>query len=847
MSKDNDKIESKLADVIDDFYVKPTVLDAVNPGDNAEEVMANKVSDSAALEIARRTYSRAMETEITKQFLPDINIISQLISTNVLSPQDSINVVVKSGSSSTKISPTIKSALAGVVDDKILTEFKLDRLAEKVLDDCLFGTGSVPVMIIPHDSIKKVIATASNKSSNESAGATAPPIIEEKGIFGKKKDLANANSSESERIGRPHNRNKEEVVMENIDLVDDIGYVPYQEYLDHEKIRDSQDVYQTTLSKMSLESSGDPTRAALKEKYQSILKSMAEKSSGSYYPTSSLRIPFDRKVTSDPTPPLMLPLSSESVIPIIMSGDNSKRVGYIVLYSGSGVINVSKDIEGYMRGLAGGFSDQSGGGMSEGISRMGSALISSYSSNTTSAAQIRSTYGSFMEAEINRRIKAGVLGDRAEVVMDDSVKLAMFHRALVGKRTTMLYVPDQLMTYFAFDYDDNGVGKSLIASSSVIAGMRAALTYSDGLRAIKNTIGSTHLHFDLDPADTNPRETVEDGLHNYMALNTTTLPIGGNMMDSISNAKAASIVVSASGNTKYPETKMNVENTSPQNQLTDEDTHLRFQKHHLLHFGVTPEQIDTSIDIERAGQITTNNLMFYKRTRKIARDLCPQMSDHIRKLSLYNGEAINKMMDVLKETISAKELSKIIEELDSDILDDKDDSKLYMVVNEFINTLEFILPEPSGSSDKTLSEGFDELSNYLDQVLDATLTSDIINEESSGDLSGSVDEYKAKVKAYYLRRYCIDNHFMEDVVLALTPNDKNELDKDISGFIAKYDGGVNTFLLKMKEGIGEVRESADNELSKLHMEDPVEEGVEKDTPADDTGDNDISDNLDDIE
>lgn len=831
------KIKSGLgADIlndISDYYHKPATQTNTEVAQSTEKTIERNFNDMVARTIARRTHTRAMETEITKQFLPEIGIISQLISTNVMSPQDMITVVLAADSTSEHIPPTIKSLLNEVIKKYVLDTYKIDILCDKVLDKCLFGSGSLPVLLLPPSTIKKITRNLSNKLSPESVIYIKQPFTAF-GVFKKDTPTDNFFSAESAKLDIKNSLD----INHLFELVDDIHYCAYNkvEAAVNESAR--RDLYLNSFS-------GEAEATAKEENlYKSVLMAMRNKESKSFQQTTILKRPSKKDIEDEQESAIVVELPSECVIPITANGNRDENLGYIVLYENGQPINLPKDVENYMQGIAQGSYGNSGAHVESTVA-MGVALTNQGYGGNGDLASIRESFGAFIESKINENIKEGILGRNASVVLSDSIRLAMFSRALHSKRTTLVYVPDELMSYFSFYTDDYGVGRSLVDMSSVIAGMRAALNYADGLRAIKNTIGTTTLDISIDPKDPNPSEYVEDTLSGFIALNRPFIPSAGNLMDNLDAAHAASICVNVSGNAGYPESKTTINTSNPQHQMTDEETHNRFQKQHLLYFGITPEQIDTSIDIERAAQITTNNLMFYKRVRKITRVLTEMMTGHIRKVALYDGPTIKSLVACLESIDLKSEIKKTTKELIK-LNESSEDDKGYIIIHEYIKTLEFVLPDPSGASSKSLAEGFDELSEHLDKVLDAIISTDIMDEASSAGLTEAVDMAKARIKAYHLRRYCLDNEFLDHVVKAFDMDEEGELDSDISELIARHTDGSNEVVMSIMAAMKEVRESVDIKMAKLNLEEtpPEEESVDGAEESDDVID---SDNADDTE
>lgn len=81
------------------------------------------------------------------------------------------------------------------------------------------------------------------------------------------------------------------------------------------------------------------------------------------------------------------------------------------------------------------------------------------------------------------------------------------------------------------------------------------------------------------------------------------------------------------------------------------------------------------------------------------------------------------------------------------------------------------MPSANISQVKIFTEGLEEYKTYLDSALEAVFDTSFINQSVTGDFSGSVDDIKAVIKAYYVRKWITDNNALPELSELLTDQD----------------------------------------------------------------------------
>lgn len=151
------------------------------------------------------------------------------------------------------------------------------------------------------------------------------------------------------------------------------------------------------------------------------------------------------------------------------------------------------------------------------------------------------------------------------------------------------------MTYFAFRFNENGIGESLLDEIRILNGLRTTLLFSNVMAGVRNSIARTDVKIKLDEEDPNPEKTMETIMNETARLRSNQMPVGisspYDVLDFIARAGFNFVV---EGHPGYPDVNIDFgeKNTSYATPDTDLEDNLR--KRALMKVGTPPELIDTA-------------------------------------------------------------------------------------------------------------------------------------------------------------------------------------------------------------------------------------------------------------
>lgn len=440
-------------------------------------------------------------------------------------------------------------------------------------------------------------------------------------------------------------------------------------------------------------------------------------------------------------------LPAGSVVPVCIPGDRENHVGYWLINDGNGFPAGSiKTIDYYddvRRGMLGGGEQVGSGNQIAGeLLNMATNAVQGGIANASDVAidRMAQLCGDIIERDLMARLKTGVMGGEFELARTDYIDKLMLARTLKNQQTTLLYIPAELMVYMAYDYNEYGVGKSILEDAKGLCAMRANLMVANVMGAIANAIPGKDIDIELDPRDKNPIETVGFAVNEALALAFNQLPMAMNSPQGIAEGlQMTSYSVNVSGNSRFPGLKTTIRPRESQQVAIETDTLQQARDDVTRVFSVTPEMVDNMNQPEFATTAVNNSLLLLKRVMMVQRQTNPMLGDYVRISTMNDGILIDELLEVVEQN------KKLLPD------DFKDDPELF--VQEFINGVTCKLPAPDIDNLEKHIELYDKYEQTLDKVIAAYLKDEYLDGYTNGIVRESLPTMMASWKGKMLREF----------------------------------------------------------------------------------------------
>ena len=799
---------------------------------------------------ARLTGSAVNDYKVIVETQPDIKRVESLLVDGVLSPNDATPSPLQYSINSPGFpSKELISKATEIVRDYFRFEHKIDGKLRKYLQKIMFSQGSVPLFVAPQAAIDEMINPGDTRISLENVKDYVEDdlSIRSRGVIGRGIEFksagdAGAVKTADENTTRAALLRQRGIGLEDLrdfvrgdtsrdaskvlgySVTDNPGILSF--YRATERLREnieadamgslymghlapsteSDDVSGTVVDELKKEFADSGRTLTDNAVYRRAFKTRTYGFDAvkSVKPMTSL----NRETVGHP---VWFELSAECCVPVHTPGAPEDHIGYLVALDSSGAPLILTDTLAGYDGLV-----QRQQLASSGMSNILQTTYSSMSSETdtslnaaadsTTPADMARMYSEIVEKDLLERLKNGVRGGNVVISRPENLYKLMLMRALRKQHTRVLYVPASMMSYMAIDYDNNGIGKSLLHDVRIIAALRTVLNFAQVNGEIKNSIAGVKLRIQLDPEDPDPEVTVEEIMHHYIQMRQSSYIYGARPADIQHQLAMASVDVEVEGHDGYAQTKVETEDTRRNVNTPDRELEERLKT--MIYQGIggiPPELVNRAEEIDFAATYIGSNAQLTKLVMNIQPLFEEGLARFMRNFTLMSSILMSKLVEVVKDHKDA-------------LGEGYSDHSEVDVVIELLDRLEVSLPRPKTSTSQAQLESLEEYERLVDKQLEYFLSRDVLTDTEYGEKISSLgDDLMMSMKAKIMRDFIRENNINPEVIAMFDYQDDDDLDALVSQFeeYRKRLSGLLRPYIKLSEKQGRIN---DRELA------AVEEG-----------------------
>lgn len=803
---------------------------------------------------------RIKNNENIVQLFPDIELSIQILTSSILSPNDMLTTNLLYTPPEIKLPVDVKANIMDTIKRHIKVNYNLEDKLQNILRETLFTKGSYIEAVIPEASIDELINPI----------GTGEVTVEEidKQLKSIEKNKFNFLGSDTETAAEKRNKYKYSVSTESL----------HDLYSVEEKVRRQSTAskgIEITLEDLGLSVTDNPSvlstsllkaayrDAKISESYfnhdndtissedaevtDSMLDDFFKDSSRLKEQEYTLVKSRHATVRESVGKPLIMKLPSESVIPVHVVNNPKKHLGYFVLLDDNGLpVDAESEInkkDSVIQNLM-----NSNDTKLNIISKAKHAL-SGITKKDIKLNNLESLYSDIAEKMLKQKLSSGLYADIADIKDNADIYRVMLFRALRARRTRILFLPAEVVAYYAFDYRDNGTGRSLIEKVSMLFSIRSILLFSKLMANIKNSVTTTEVSATLEDNDPDPEKTMEKIISESLKTRQTSLPLGVTKIDDLTEWVHK---VGFKYNFKHPGLP-DMDITTSDNQTSkvvpemdlDED----IEEMIIMSFGLTPEIVKAGYNEDFATTVMSRNLLLAKRVTHMQNTLNPLTTKHV--LCYLKSDIIlrDKIKGIIESNISPikraiKKQKKDEQNINYDKISDK--RLVSYILRMFETETTVKLPKPELSEAQSMKESFEAYKYALEDYLELIISEDALPEEIIGKISGNLDVVKSVMKTILIKKWMADNGYMPEISEFLSIDDDGKPVFDILGEYSEYAETLTKSLLPFLKKNKKFKAKIDAKLDKIENEEEPDETEEDDfgTPNETgTGDGDKNDDL----
>lgn len=508
----------------------------------------------------------------------------------------------------------------------------------------------------------------------------------------------------------------------------------------------------------------------------------------------------------------------ESIFVMHKPGSPEDHVGYYIALDMSGnPISVGDELNIHNPNYNGTYgNDASNSAMSgqanfaAGNTEMGFSGMNNSSIQGRRISDKTALFSKVTEKQLVDKIKSGYFKHHdISLAEHKDLMQTMFQRLLSNKQTQLIFVPASLMTYIAFEYDENGNGISLIIKHKNIGVLNSILTLANTLSAVNNTIDykEVRVKFDDDELDFNKTtDMVIGNLVRHSSMNGSRL-LSTDVYKQFDYLGTKGYQLAFEDHPSFPGTSVEINNLDRERAAPDVDVMEKNEALLIQSLGSTPEVVDMARNVEFASSYFQSNLQAARRAIADQKILTKFLDKFIRTYLMNSPLALKWM----------------IQEIDRSRKDNPElrGIKTIELVRGFINSVTTHLPKPDMVKVELLDKAITEQEKLVDHVLKYTIGEEALQGEDVGEhLEATLEAIRRKIKAVIMRDFLASNNmFNEGIINAIFNNDEEELDSAMGrieaqqeftlNFLKKHEIITATTIKRVNDDLNKIKEARD--------------------------------------
>ena len=639
-----------------------------------------------------------------KQLTPEIDQARDIRVLSIISPNDmsndkiQIEFTVDKNVLNAECQNTLNEMITTFWNDKL----KLNTKLPKWIGEAMFETGATPVLVVPRSSIRTMSELSALEAEAKARGEEFHVSQETLSV-----GLSDGPTDVSPVVDVA---SLDETIasISTVDLHEDISNI--LELSDMEITNEA--VKQVTTSTIKhvkglisansatiLFSSDFRDIATGKKTAVDANKKMLAKLQRSIFGTDSKRIfalDGDGDVESGDVPTITK-LPTSSVIPIPVPGDASEHVAYLILTDEHGHplrddVVPPKDageLLNFPTGQANKLSSEDRMKVSE------------------------SVFGVTMRKILERKLDGeGISG--VDISQSQAISNTLFYNLMRQHKVRIVYVPANLISYFAFDYRPDGTGKSLLEGNEFILSMRSTLLIANTLAGIKNASENKRIEFTVDEDSADNIEQLVDIITN-MFVSKRMLKTGVDGHTTTKDLLSRSIDVVPQGIPGLGDFSISTDTSGGNSTQPDTDLIELLTSYIVNILGVPHAALNALGEDEYSRSVATTNLFFSNTIRADQRTVAEPASKLVQQYTMMSGPLMAKIYEIIKANSSdaAKSIG------DDDIA-------------RIIRSIRVTFPTPNIAMNRAQFEEIGDAVDALGSVMDVLYNDDMLAVEYEG-------------------------------------------------------------------------------------------------------------------
>lgn len=750
-------------------------------------------TDGRDSEVAQYHSTDAVLSQLNSTVAANQNIMKELSTLNLLSPEiplareimvgsimsptdlqtDGINIVVQN----TDLGSDLEETISAICNDYFNNDLHLGEKVSKWIGDALFETGATAILVMPQHNIDLLNSELDKKVNKyggkvkESTEAQQFPISLE--------TLADASPLWDNQLN-PSSKNKSKSSNEN--LIDISTEIIDETVVSLEALSEFSKTKPGELTKQ-VTSIATEIKTLMKANASSILVSSDVRVINSSESRLTKKMKAMEETTtknflfSNDNPTMILSdlvtdtaagnaalieIPANAIVPIAIPGSPHKHLGYAILVNqwGAPLSEVNNNDSA-------GWNNSGSKPMADSSLRaaFGRSNLSNLSGNVSESQQYQIasklfglTVKNMMESKLEKQygLDGISLGDH------EALTNCIFRQLLLKNKVGLIFVPEKLLVYYAFDHRPDGTGKSIVEDMRTLLSLRTTLLVSYVMAATENSIDHKTLEVAVDDKQVNLEQYLD--MINQTFIDKKILRFNNNPQAVMRDLTQKALTIIPRGIRGLPES-LNVTTERRNSGAISPDTELlgKLTEWIVSFLQVPAAAMNQLGQNEFSRSIATTNLFFNNNIKSKQRIVNAHSTKLVRLVLMYSTALREKVMEKLKsvstteDTIdkqSTKEKRKKSEKetpVSGEVVVTNSASVQKNLI-KIIQNLQTSLPKPKIVVDKAQHTELSEILDAQDKLVERLYPDDLLGPNGS-EFADLLKLVRATVKTEMLRNH----------------------------------------------------------------------------------------------
>lgn len=808
------KIAFNIPNIVNQYPQSASVISKLT---KAEKTIKYNPADINFRDISISTKEKTKSNDDILELFPDVELAIQILTSSVLAPNDMVNIVLQYIPPTIALPSSVKQTLLDTISNYMDENYDITSKLQTILKEAMFTKGAYIEAIIPEASLDDIInQTNYNGLSLESFASDPRYSSHYLGSDNNKYYITTENRNPLTRStflnvnlpGKPSNPNKgTEITQEDlsIQITDNPKVLLYSRSL-LKKIEKESNKFNSKALNFS-------TEAIVEEELDRLFKPDTKLLNRDYIYAKQAEDASRESIGS----PLIIKLPTEAVIPVHATSDTSKHLGYFVVLDENGnPIDVKDGLLTYNEAMSNiTFLNNSN---ASGLINKAKLALHGANKPVATLKELEPLYNDIVENMIKSRLRNGMFRELVDLNESADIYKVMLTRSLKAQQTKVLFLPSDLVAYYAFEYRDNGTGKSLLEKNLLLYSMRSMLLFARLMASIKNSITTTVVSATLDEQDPDPESSREKIISESLKTRQSTIPLGLIRPDDLTEWTHRVGFLYKISHPALPNIELDIQDQSPNKTIPDQELDDKLAERIYMSFGLTPEIVLSGYNSDFATTVAAKNLLFAKRCTTTQLVLMKHVTNHIRKIIKNDYILVDKLTEIIKTNI--KEIKRVVSKSDA-VEDDinlkkiSDNNLIDYLVKQYVLNIQVELPSIVMIDASVSKAAFEEFKTNCDSLLDDAFNSTVFNEKFAGKLSTDIEMYKDVLKGIARIEWAMSNNFLPEVTGMLRRDDEGKPEVDSFGKYLTYKESMVELIEQFAKEASKSKEKTDKIMDKV--------------------------------